>query len=279
MLKLLSLLALAPFFVPSAHADDEVLDANAPVALTCKTSTKPEQINEWTPGLHQFSGLKDLKVKLTLKTVTISHENWRTDLKGNSEGALPTETYTVEKLGTDGKLVLASAGPLLGAKSVIISLHAKGVKPDDKKGEAYHRSVQLSCKNENPGKRAAFIKLCVDAPEFENTECKVRNNADTYGMPEKFSFVTGKKGAIDVSYVDENNDSAEESFAFIPNDEPKMNATIKLLEYCYFAVKGKTQSTFHSLRVSRALAEKGKGFASISEQGSDGGASIPYDCQ
>lgn len=84
---------------------------------------------------------------------------------------------------------------------------------------------------------------------------------------------------IDVSYVDQNNDSADEYFAFIPNSEPPMNSTVKLIEYCYFAVPGKTQSTFHSLRISKKLAESGKGFASISEQGSDGGASIPYDCE
>lgn len=276
MLKLFSLLAMAPFLTLSAQAEEDILDASTPISLTCRTKTKPEKIADWTPGLHQFSGLKDIKVKITLKTVTISHEDWRSELKGNGNGALPTETYDVPKLGDSGKLVLGSAGPFLGAKSSLVALHAKGKKPGEQ--EPTSRQVDLSCKNDNPGKRAAFVTLCEKAPKFGETECNVRNNAETFGMPEKFSFKSGAGGAIDVSYVDENNDSAEESFGFFPNSEPAMNSTVKLLEYCYFAVKGRTQSTFHSLRVSKKLAETGAGFASISEQGSDGGASIPYDC-
>ncbi len=267
-------------FVSTQLKAADVEDSKATVEAECKLKGSTE-IPEWVPKLNKYNG-QTLAIEIGRTTASIVSDDVK-KISGKGLLSIPTETYGFEGLGEEGKLTLASAGLLIGAKTGIVYLTAKGKNPKFPSDHSTYRA-EFSCKNKSAGKVAAFLELCTDAPVFKkDVSCKLRPDASNNNggdLPEVFSFKSKGKG-IEISYEGESDpsDTFTGTYDFFSNEHPPKNSTIKLIEYCYFNIHGVKHAPFSSLRVSGPLAKKGQGFASIPQSGSDGGASWPYDCK
>lgn len=250
------------------------------VELTCKIK-KGTKIPDTLSFAQGYVG-KEVSVTITREKATIAADGVR-KLTGSALGLFrPSDEFSFPKFGSGGQLQVASAGPLLGAATGIVYLQAlkPGAKnlPANKIFPGYYDQVGMACKNNNPGEKASFLKLCTEAPKFEKTiTCTSVQGEDTIGLPETFDFKS-EGSDVEVSYKEDDaaKTPVSEKLVFFSNDEPKPNSTIKLIEFCYFT-KGKQQ--LNMLRVSGDLAKKGKGYASVPQSGEDGGASILYSCK